>query len=532
MFYSPRIGSSNATHWLAVAVISLCGRWLNFRNGRGRAQCDLLLKRKGTSPPVRRSNLQRLPGGSRRSATMKKLLGVKSRWHWARAAPLQESDYFGFKVGGTGRWLAIAAVCCAGSQGAPLRPLAAQEQSLHTDSGVYLKALPLKIASSDVWEFQLGDQRTPLAGSQIIRWGSWPGITAAQGVWLADGSWLCGQVQLAGETLSVGSDWLQPTPLAWRDLRGLVLTPPSTLPAWLELQAQMLAADGDQDRLWLRGGKKLSGIISEPLASGDQPPELLEVSAGGQVLQLPLEEIEAIVFSPALLGPLPAHPGHLQLGLEDGSLLKVSQLRPADSGVGVLLASGLELQSWDNPRAFCQAVRYLAHQPAAAADRRYTMLSDLPVASYRHISDSSLVWELGVDRDVNGLSLHTAKGIFGRGLAVHSAAQVAFRWDGSPARLLAEVTLAAAAPQALPTLGSARCQVLLARGEKLETVQQFTLSRRPGPSSAIGDTPAATHVINVDVSRAKLVVLVADKADFGQFGDHVLWLDARLAPAR
>ena len=50
----------------------------DFASGKARAQCHLLWKRQGASPPVLCSKLQRLPGGSRRSAYKKTTtLGLK-----------------------------------------------------------------------------------------------------------------------------------------------------------------------------------------------------------------------------------------------------------------------------------------------------------------------------------------------------------------------------------------------------------------------------------------------------------------------
>jgi hypothetical protein len=65
---------------------------------------------------------------------------------------------------------------------------------------------------------------------------------------------------------------------------------------------------------------------------------------------------------------------------------------------------------------------------------------------------------------------------------------------------------------------------MLARGSELETVERFSLQRKPDLR-----TPAV-KLLDIDLSRAKLVVLVTEKADFGQYGDQVLWLDARIAP--
>ncbi len=406
--------------------------------------------------------------------------------------------------------------------------LSGQTQTLHTSSAIYPQTQLLRLESSDQWSFQIGERETPIAGSLIVRWGSWRGLRDEPGVWLRDGSWLCGEISIAGESISVASDWFKSQSLSLRNLRGLVLAPPTTLSRWLELESQMQAASGEQDLLWLAGGKKLSGIIRWPADDGELTASKIEVDTSGKSVELALEEVEAMVFSPTLSGVLLPHKNALQIGLVDGSLLWVASLKPDVSHVELTLDGAQPLLTLDGPRQFCKAINYLASgaEPPAVENKLSVgqqFLSDMAVASYRHLSDSTLVWELGINRDLYGRALHTRDGVFSQGLATHSTSQVAFRWDGAAGRLLAEVTLAAPPPQAAPGHGSVNCQVLLARGGKLETADSFSLNRNSTNDST------AVHLLDVDVSQAQLVVLVTDKGDFGQYGDQALWLDARIA---
>jgi hypothetical protein len=110
-------------------------------------------------------------------------------------------------------------------------------------------------------------------------------------------------------------------------------------------------------------------------------------------------------------------------------------------------------------------------------------------------------------------------GIIDRGLATHSSSQVAYRLDGNEKKFLSEVVLARPTDGADERLGSAACQVMLARAGKLQQVASFSLDR----------SDSSPKPISVDISGAQLLVLVTEQADFDQYGDHVLWLEARIA---
>ncbi|MEO8270006.1 MAG: NPCBM/NEW2 domain-containing protein [Aureliella sp.] len=392
-------------------------------------------------------------------------------------------------------------------------------QTLHTLNDIQRDVKLHSIESSDSWNFILAGQETTLSAERIVRWGAWSGVLNDQAVWLSDDSFVCGQVELNASGVTLGNDWLQVPSLPWKAIRGVVLAPPRTLDNWLALQAQMQSRSGEEDIVWLVDGKRLSGIVRVDGAQDVRGEQSIHVDSSGQNISLRLADIQAIVFSPALLGPVPEHRGSIQLSLIDGSRLWTLQIGPSPPGIGLTLDSGLQLQSIDQTSVFAGSISGVA-RPSATT----TFLSDLSPARYRHLPDSTLRWELGTDRDVLGAALHTEHSIFLRGLATHSSSQVAYRWDGSPVRLLAEVTLAAAPPNSAERLGSVACQVLVARDGELQTVHSFSLQR------AAEGAVQPLEILDLDLRDAKLIVLVTDKADYGQYGDQVLWLDARLAP--
>lgn len=394
--------------------------------------------------------------------------------------------------------------------------------TLHQEASVH-DACALVGVNDEGWLFGRGGQL--LEPKRVVRWGSWPGVQAEQAVWLSDGSLLCGDVTIFDGQIQVQSEWLDCPVLNASIVRGLVLDPPASFAPWLALNERLRRLmdrkdDRQQDVVVLTDGQELSGIVRWPgsgaQASGEANKQLVELETAGRTLELELQQLRAVVFSPALFGSFPAELELPVMGLRDGSLLSLSSWKLVENELRFDTTVGLKLRTLDPPQAFLESVCYLREASEAV---RY--LSQLPVAQFKHLGDSTLQWDLGVDRDVLGRPLQIGAGSIDRGLAMHSASQVAFRWDGGTGRLLAEALLAPLESGAMRALGSVRCQVLLAKSGKLETALSFELARR---GSAL-----KSQVVDVDLAGAQLIVLVVEAGDFGQFGDHVTWADARIA---
>lgn len=351
---------------------------------------------------------------------------------------------------------------------------------------------------------------------QVVRWGSWRGIIGSQAVWMSDGSWLSGQVQLSDRNqLRLQSKWLNLPELPFRSIRAVVYTPVASLVDWMAMEQMLKSFSGENDVVWLRDRKQLTGVIE--LDSLTEDVKELSIKVADQKVSVPLEEIAAFAFSPSLFSEVSAEPA-LQIGIEDGSFLKAVEFSSADGKANFTLPSLAKVASLDDTSEFARAVTFVQNNPIPKLQR----LDQLKPASYRHISDSTLEFSLGVNEDVYGkplvLGSQRHAGIVFHGLALHGASQVAYRWDRSPAKLLAELHMAD--PES--NLGNALCKVMLIRNGKLETVWEATVSS--GPVSRRSGIP-----IEIDINDAQLVVLVVEKGEQGQLGDHVLWLDARIA---
>ena len=388
------------------------------------------------------------------------------------------------------------------------------QSSLHTREEVVTNAQLVQLNAQGQWDFDAGGKLISVDNSAIVRWGAWPGVLQKSAVWLTDGSWLAGRVEFnSPQEVTLHSEWLQPVKIPLRSVRGLVMIAPASINAWNRLQMQLETTTGGRDTVWLSGNRQIAGVLRFETEALDRSPRYILENAG-QTIPVDASEVQAVVFSPTLLGKIPVQSKQVVLGIEDGSRLNIRKFSDQADRIRIELSDGLVLQSLDSRFEFCRGITCLTNQP-----QRVTFLSDIEPASYKHIAQSQLTWPLGRNRDLLGQPLMNSVGIIDRGLATHSSSQVAYRLDGSEKNFLSEVGLARPADGADERLGSAACQVMLARAGKLQQVATFSLDR----------SDSSPKPISVDISGAQLLVLVTEQADFDQYGDHVLWLEARIA---
>lgn len=360
------------------------------------------------------------------------------------------------------------------------------------------------------WKFIDQANSSAVNSGQVVRWGNWRGVVDRPAVWLDDGSWLVGDLAFnADQRVMVQNRWLNVPSIPLRSVRGVVLTPVASLTEWIGRQQSLYTAEGEGDIVWLKDQRRLVGVIDwTSLESNTQ----LKVNIAGQNVTIPLEEVVALLSSPALLGA-PSTPS-VRIGLSDGTLLHVNEVKAVENRVAFSLSSLPQLGSIDLAQDFTAAITLLSYSNVDKVQR----LDQLKPISYRHVSDNQLEFALGNGRDVYGNPLQFGRrrqaGIVFSGLALHSSAQAAYRWDSSPGKFLAEVRLA----PSVGKIGSVVCKVLLARHGNLQNVSEFSLR---------ADDHSASQLVEIDISDAQLVALVVEKADRNQIGDHVFWLDAR-----
>ncbi len=367
------------------------------------------------------------------------------------------------------------------------------------------------------WHFQT-DTGVELAVIEPIRWGRWSGIVGHQAVWMADGSWIsCEVLGVDSDAVHLRHRWLDVTEVPLASVRAIVSSPAASLGEWLEILRQLETHSGQSDTVELRDGHRLVGVID--FASEDERPSTeLQLRVASQSVSVPWTDVRFVAISPTLVGRATGSDGPLRLGLQDGSLLIVSKVDRRGSHFELETPLLGKLKSVSRSEEWLAAIRFIASEDATHPMR----LDQIEPISYKFLPESEIEFPLGVNQSVFGerivVGRRTQAGIVPHGLAIHSSAQVAFRWDGSPARFAAQVQLTDRAEGS--KFGDAVCKVLLAKDGKLITATEFSLSHAEGQASS--------RSLGIDVSGAQLLVLVVEKGRLGQWGDEVYWLDARV----
>jgi hypothetical protein len=345
-----------------------------------------------------------------------------------------------------------------------------------------------------------GDERE-LTG--LVRWGEPAAAATRTAVVLGDGSrllcdrpWSPAGLARIDETmvrLRRGKDWVD---FPRGDVRWLLLNP-EAIGFDIERLPQVDTAEGE-DVVLLVGGDRLTGHV-ESLTN-----ETLRLVVAGEPVDTPLESIAALRLSGELE---PTKPTCL-VGLTDGSLLRADRLTVADEAFTANVA-GAEVTGEAATLAFVQPL-----------SKGVSYLSDLEPADYRHTPYLDLPWPYARDAGLRGGPLVGGGRRAAKGVAMHTAARLVYRLDGSPQRFQADIAVADPEPGAAPT-GSVSFRVYLVKEGKFEPAYEGGVVR-------VGD--AATP-LDIDLTGAAALALVVDFADNGDAGDDALWLDARLVPA-
>ncbi|WP_197529418.1 NPCBM/NEW2 domain-containing protein [Botrimarina mediterranea] len=337
--------------------------------------------------------------------------------------------------------------------------------------------------------------------SGLVRWGEPRAAVTRTAVVLEDGSRLVcdrpwspaglARVDEATVRLRRGKGWVDfpRESVAW-----LLLTP-EAVGLDVERLPSVDVVDGE-DVVLLVGGDRLIGRV-ESLTN-----DTLRLVVADEAIDTPLESVAALRLSG---GSIERTEAKCLVGLADGSLLKADDLTVANDSF-TAKASGAEVTG--------EAATLVLIQPLASGVR---YLSDLEPADYRHTPYLDLPWPYTRDGGLRGGPLVGGGRRAAKGIAMHTAARLVYRLDGSPQRFQAEIAVADPEPGAAAT-GSVSFRVYLVKEGKFEPANEGYVMR-------VGE---AARPIDIDLAGAAALALVVDFADDGDAGDDALWLDARL----
>lgn len=316
-----------------------------------------------------------------------------------------------------------------------------------------------------------------LADLDTVVWGGGPAprVDPARGLWLNDGSWLPLTALVAA-----GADRLRATtPLGELEL------PLDVVLGW---GAELPAASREQDVALLEGG----------LVEG----RLLGIADGALRLQTRLDPEPLVVPLAAVRALRLALPRRAPSGLH-----LVARLHPERPPLLLVPAGGgLALAAWPAAALRAEALGALALRVEGG---RRVYLSQLPPETVEERGAFGVVWPYQRDRGLHGGPLRLMGVAYERGLAVHSAARLAWRLDGAYRQLRAMVGISdEVAPEG-------DCLVHLeGDGRRLWSARLIG-----------GEAPRRLELDLAGVQRLTLMVELGERFDIG---DHALLADAQL----
>lgn len=312
---------------------------------------------------------------------------------------------------------------------------------------------------------------------------------------LPEGDRLRGEVGAVGETaVEVTPSWSADAPLALPidAVLGLILSPPAEPEARAALAARVRDEPREADALWLTNGDRLAGGFLELTARRAK----IQLAAGPS--EVDRAGVAALGLDPRV-ARYPAPPADLvELTLADGSRLGVSACRVERGHVEATTRPGpavkIPLGAIARVHLRGDRVRYLSGREAQAGYEGY-LGTPRP---YRR------------DRSAEGQPIRVGGQPYDRGLGVAARTLLAYRLEARDRRFQATVGLDdRAGPR-----GSVGFRVLVDRVERLST-----------PPMSARDRPLA---VDIDISGAKLLVLIAEFADHAEVRDLADWAEARL----
>lgn len=364
------------------------------------------------------------------------------------------------------------------------------------------------------FHFRTDTAMPSLPAIDLVSWGAQVDRDEGPIVVLADGGRLIGRVSaLAGDRLLLRSDVWGDVSLPLERVRGVVFAPPAAAAERDKLEQTIAAAGGEQDMVLLRNGDRVSGFlrappsVAGPSPTGRRPLEALTLEVQGAEVEIPLDNVTALVFNPALITPPRFSGMHVDLGMDDGSLLRAAAVRPGQL-VTVTLPGGVRLTT-DAETMWEETVF------ARPATPRVVYLSELRPIGYKHIPFLDLAWPYHADRNVLGGKLRAAGRVYSKGLGMHSASRLAYHLGGEFERFEAGLAIDTAAGRS----GSATVRVFLDRGEGAWEAAYTS------PVLRGGQQPLP---VSLDVRGAERMAILVEFADRGDVCDYVDLLAARL----
>lgn len=332
---------------------------------------------------------------------------------------------------------------------------------------------------------------------KLTREGAPPPSTGDRGdiVLFPDGDRLAHcKVGRAGESnLTVQSLALEELAIPLESILGLILESPPEPDAIDALMGRVRSEPRESELLWLANGDKLPGSF----AGLDEKNVSLRTAAAR--VDLDRSGVVALGFAPAQVSYRRPEGPFLELTLGDGSRLGVTSARVERGQIVATTRFKAEIRlpigELAQVHALNAAVAYLSdREPNGSQYVPYLG----PTRPYRR------------DATVAGEVLHLGGRAFDRGLGMQSRTLLAYKLEPGSRRFQALIGL----DDRVGPVGNAAFKVLVDGKVRYES-----------PPMAAREAPRA---VDVDLSGARLLILITEFGERGDVQDHADWVEARI----
>jgi len=274
---------------------------------------------------------------------------------------------------------------------------------------------------------------------------------------------------------------------------GLMLMPPSDTVAFDRLWDQLLTDPRSTEVVWLSNGDRVTGSF---LGMDDR---FIKLQLAGGAVQLDRSGAIAIGFDPALVDYPIQQTDFLEFSFVDGSRLGVVEAALERGQVTAQTRFGQSIQF-----PFADVIRIDVITPVV------TYLSEREPAGVQYVPYVGPTRPFRRNRTVDGRTFQLAGQTYDRGLGTQSRTLLAYRVEPGDQRFQALVGV----DERAGPLGSVVFRVLTDSTTRFST-----------PPMTARDAPRA---VDVDLSGARLLILITEFGERGDVRDLADWVEARI----
>ena len=294
-------------------------------------------------------------------------------------------------------------------------------------------------------------------------------------------------------TLEVKSEALGKLAVPLDCLLGMILSTPTQTGDFDAIWDRVTAEPRSSEVAWLMNGDKLSGGL---LGLDEQQ---VKIQIDGKPVDVERSGVVALGFDPGLVNYPRPKSDFMELTLQDGTRLGVSEARIDDDSVLATTRFGKPIRC---------SLSHLVRVHARSMSVVY--LSERKPAGSQYGTYIGPKRDFRIDRTVDGHMFQLAGQTYDRGIGAQSRTLLAYLVEPGDRRFQATVGV----DERAGPLGSVVFAVLVDGKEKLRT-----------PPRTDRDAPIS---IDLDVSGAKFVILATEFGDRGDVRDLGDWVEARM----